>query len=143
VKLVLKIGVVWLIGAVVFASFLSYDNLISLLRLRNGVRTIGTVTALEPNNHRAVHYAYIVAGVNRSGVGMAGYGNPGFGALSVGREVVVYYSRANPNESCVGIPNELITSEIPPIVGAAVTFPIMIISAFAWSKDRFRRWLLS
>jgi hypothetical protein len=51
---------------------------------------------------------------------------PHLGILSlvaVGQNVIVYYASADPNESWVGIPGELVKNEIAPIITCGYHFP--------------------
>ena len=132
----------WLLGAVPLVLFLSRINLIHFEHLKNGMRTKGVVTALERGNHQAVHYSFVVAGRNHSGIGRAGFGNPEFGQLSLGEDVIVSYAASNPDESCLGIPEELINNEMTTIGLAALTFPIFAIAVNAFRFLRFRSWIL-
>jgi hypothetical protein len=120
---VAKIVVLWLVGALDITIPIYRLNMPHYQRLTRGVRGIGVVTALEPGNHQTVLYKFDAGGKTYSGAGRAGFGNPGFGGLSVGQSVIIYYDSDDPNESCVGIPAELIKNEIPPILGAGITFP--------------------
>jgi len=111
-------------------------------RLQHGLRTHGVVTALEPGNHQAVRYQFEVGSRSYSGVGSAGFGNPEFDSLSVGSSVIVYYLSDNPNESCIGIPSELIDNEVGALGLVAVFFPLFAIGAFTYRLRPFKEWLL-
>lgn len=133
----------WLLGAVPLVLFLSRINLIHFEHLKNGIRTKAVVTALEPGNHQAVRYSFVVAGRNYSGVGRAGFGNPEFGQLYLGEDLIISYAASNPDESCLGIPEELINNEITSIGLAALGFPIFAIAVNAFRFPQFRRWILA
>jgi hypothetical protein len=65
------------------------------------------------------------------------------GGLSVGQNVIVYYASADPNESCVGIPDELVKNEIAPIVLAGITFPVFALTVWTYRYAPFKRWLFN
>lgn len=140
---ILKVLMLWLIGAAAITIPLSRVNLLHYQRLAHGVRTNGVVTALEPDNHRAVRYSFSVADKRYSGVGKAGFGNPEFDGLSLGQGVIVYYISGNPDESCPGIPDKLIKNEIPPIILAGITFPAYALAVWSRRCAPFKRWLTS
>jgi hypothetical protein len=138
-----KTFVLWLLGALAITIPMSRENLVQFYRLRRiGVMASGVVTDLQPGNHQAVYYSYEVAGKAFSGIGRAGFGNPEFCCIRVGQTVIVYYLPHDPSESCVGLPNELIKNEVPPIVGAGITFPLFAMAVYASRYPRFKRWLL-
>jgi hypothetical protein len=68
------------------------------------MRTIGRVTAKEPENHNFVKYSFEVNGHTYSGLGTAGGENPGFHALEIGSSVVVHFDPVNPDISFLGDP---------------------------------------
>ena len=78
-----------------------------------------------------------------SGAGRVGFGNPEFGGLSVGQNVIVYYASADPNESWVGIPGELVKNEIAPIILAGITFPAFALTVWTYRYAPFKRWLFN
>src|SRR5262249_35854598 len=61
-------------------------------------------TSLEPTNHQAVRYRYVVDSEDYSGVGNAGHGNPDFERLTVGQRVLIYYDPKKPQVSFLGYP---------------------------------------
>ena len=138
----LRVILLWIVGALAITIPLSRVNLPHYQRLTHGVRTNGVVTALEPTNHQAVHYSFRVADKEYSGAGRAGFGNPEFGGLSVGQGVIVYYVSGDPNESCVGIPGELVKNEIAPIALAGIIFPAFALAVWTYRYASFKRWLL-
>jgi len=136
-----KFFALWLLGGVAITIPLSQINLVRFLRLkRQGIRTNGLVTDLEPTNHQAVHYSFKVAGRTYSGIGRAGFGNPEF-CLTRGQDLIVYYLPSDHFESCAGNPKELISNEVPPIVLAGITFPLFALGIYSWRFPPFRRWL--
>ncbi len=139
----LKVIVLWTAGALAVIIPLSRVNLPHYQHLPHGVRTRGMVTALEPTNHQAVRYSFRVADKEYLGAGRAGFGNPEFGDLSVGGNVIVYYVFAHPDESCVGIPDELVKNEVAPIVLAGITFPAFALTVWTYRYSRFKRWLFN
>lgn len=138
-----KIIVLWFAGAIAITLPLYRANLPHYERLKDGVHTKGTITALEPGNHQAVRYAFRVSGKVYTGVGRAGFGNPEFSDLSVGQAVIVYYKPDKPSESCIGIPRELIENEITPVLLAGVTFPAIMLAGWSFRSPRFKHWLLN
>jgi hypothetical protein len=132
VAALIKILVLWSAGAFAIAIPLYRLNMPHLLQLRRGVRGDGLVTALEPADHQAVRYKFDASGNTFSGVGRAGFGNPEFCCLSVGQNVIVYYDPADPSESCLGIPQELINNEIPPILLAGIVFPVLALAGWSY-----------
>jgi hypothetical protein len=143
IRFVLKALSLWLLGALAISIPLSRFNLVKFYHLnREGVRTNGVVTDLQAANHEAVYYKYEAVGEIHSGSGRAGFGNPEFCCLTVGQNVIVYYLRSQPSESCLGVPDDLIKNEVPPIALAAITFPIFAMVVYSYRIPRFKRWLL-
>jgi hypothetical protein len=143
IRFLLKSLSLWLLGALAISIPLSRFNLVRFYHLKHeGVQTNGIVTKLDASNHQAVYYEYEAAGQTHSGSGMAGFGNPEFCCLARGQKVIVYYLRSDPSTSCIGIPDDLIRNEVPPIVGAAVVFPILFIVVYSYRIPRFKRWLV-
>ena len=142
-RFLLKAFGLWILGALAISIPLCRINLIHFYRLkRSGVRTNGMVTALRASEHQAVYYKYEAAGQTYSGSGRAGFGNPEFCCLAVGQNVIVYYLPSHASESCIGVPDDLVGNEVPPIAGAGIAFPILAIAAYSWRIRSFRRWLL-
>jgi len=104
----------------------------------DGIRTTGTVTALEPENHQVVRYRYQVAGATYEGVGSVGVGNPGFNALDVGTSVMIYYERPNPRVSALGDPAPRLHNEIESVTLASFLVPTILVGAIAFRRT-FRR----
>jgi hypothetical protein len=142
-RLVIKIFALWVLGALVIVVPLSRFNLVRFYRLSQvGVKTSGVVTDLQPTNHESVYYSYEADGRAFNGVGRAGFGNPEFCCLKVGQPVIVYYLPNATQESCLGLPNELIKNEAPPIALAGIVFPLFALAVYASRIPRFKRWLL-
>src|SRR6476469_4879941 len=65
--------------------------------LRNfGVVNQGIVAAKRPDQHRSIIYYFKVDGIQYTGIGGGGFGNPDFDQLSVGDSVGVRYDPGNP-----------------------------------------------
>jgi hypothetical protein len=140
----LKVFGLWLLGALAIAIPISYEALPHFYRLkRDGVRTEGVITRLEPGNHRAVDYTYNVGGEVFSGIGRSGFGNPDFDRLAVGQEVIVYYLSYDSRESCLGIPDELFQNDLQPIILSGITFPLLALGVNSYRFPHFRRWLFA
>jgi hypothetical protein len=112
-KITLQQGVaVWLIstilGAVAGAIILGVPKYY-LLSTR-GVSSQGQITALEPNNHGTVIYAYTVGEASYQGMGHAGDINAHFDDLRAGQQVTIFYSPGKPQESCLGSPDKHLNS---------------------------------
>jgi hypothetical protein len=138
-----KILTLWLLCALAIVVPLSRINLARFYRLLHaGVETSGVVTDMQPTNHEAVYYSYEADGRAFTGVGTAGFGTPEFCCLKVGQPVIVYYLPNATQESCLGLPNELIKNEAPPIALAGITFPLFALAVYASRIPRFKRWLL-
>jgi hypothetical protein len=143
IRFIFKCFGLWLLGALAISIPLWRVDLVDFYRLKHeGVRINGVVTKLDPGDHQAVYYKYEVAGSIYTGIGRAGFGNPEFCCVTIGENVVVYYVRAKPSKSCIGIPDVLIKNDIVPIAFAAITFPIFAIFMYSYRIPRFKRWLL-
>jgi hypothetical protein len=133
----------WLVGALAIAIPLSNINLVRFYRLRQtDVAATGMVADLQSENHQSVYYSYEALGKSYSGIGRAGFGNPKFSSLTVGKPLIVYYLPNAPWVSCAGLPRQLVENEVPPIALAGLTFPFFAIAIYGWRYPRFRRWLL-
>ena len=138
----IKILVLWFAGALAIAIPLYRLNMPHYLQLTSGIRGNGVVTALEPADHQTVPCKFDASGKTYSGVGRAGFGNPEFCYLSVGQNVIVYYDPSDPSVSSLGIPQELIKNEVPPILLAAIAFPAFALAGWSYRYRPFRQWLL-
>jgi hypothetical protein len=94
-----------------------------------GVRASGRVTALEPENHQIVRYAYVVNGQQYTGVGRAGHGNPMFEDLKVSQEVMIHYDPAKPQSSSLGYPQARLSTNLWAAVMVAIVLPLFLVFA--------------
>jgi hypothetical protein len=139
---VIKLVPLWIILAILVAAIASGRNFIRYRQLTDGgIAIAGTVTQLEPANHRFVHYSYLVSGRSFSGRGRAGFGNPEFEDLRVGDVVSVSYLPENEDLSCLGDPHELLRRTERFMLSTAVVFPTLVLLAFYWRYPGFRTWL--
>jgi hypothetical protein len=99
---------VWLVSTAAFAiAGASILNLSKFYHLtKRGVHDIGSVTALEPNNHNAVYYAYVVNRQGYSGVGTASSIDRKSETMTIGEAVPIMYDSADPESSCLGNADE-------------------------------------
>lgn len=88
-----------------------------------GVALEATIIRLEPDNHRFVHYKYIVDKKEYYGVGNAGRGNAAFDDLGVGQAVLSYYSPANPSVSVLGNPRSHFQTALAGLLFLALVLP--------------------
>lgn len=140
----------WFAGAVVAALCIALPiaslNARTFYKLSHrGVATQGTVSRLEPENHRTVYYEYEVGERSYSSAdqGGAGAGIPDFERLTVGDAVQVYYLPEQPSVSCLGNPHSLLANELIPLGLMIVIGPLFVIVANAARYPRFRNWLLA
>lgn len=114
-------------------------NIPSLYPLaRRGVKTVGTVTDFEPNNHRTVHYAFEADGKAFSGSQEGGVDG---GATTTSAKHAVFYLPENPNTSCIGDPKPMLWNEVITIgLGIFIFVPFALLGARMKSPG-FRRWL--
>jgi hypothetical protein len=91
-----------------------------------GTSTRGHITAIEPNNHRSVHYVYTVGNNTYSGVGHGGAGNPDFEYLAVGQDVMVFYDPSNPQDSILGYPEQHFSVDIGGVIFVAIVLPLFV-----------------
>jgi hypothetical protein len=71
----------------------------------HGVRVPAVITALEPNNHRAVHYTFNADGISVQTFGQGGIDGR-FDDLKVGQVVTAQYLPSNPRTSRLGDPRQ-------------------------------------
>jgi Protein of unknown function (DUF3592) len=118
---------VWLVLTVVFAAIglvgLDWPKWYGVAK--RAVRTEGTVTGKEPENHQFIRYSYEVGGQAYSGLGSAEYGNPTFEQLNIGDQVNVFYDSDNPSESILGEPEAQATSITIVVLFVAIAFPLL------------------
>ena len=118
---------IWFVLSIVFAA-------IALVGLdwqkwhgvaKRAVRTEGTVTGKEPENHQFIRYSYRVGGQVYSGLRSAEYGNPTFEQLNIGDRVNVFYDSDNPSASILGDPQGQATSITIGALFVAIAFPVV------------------
>jgi hypothetical protein len=132
----------WLVGAVLIAVVIGSINVPHLYSLvRRGVPTCGTVFEREPKNHNSVHYSYEVNGKTYTGVQQGGVGSEGTAYSPDCFGYVVYYLPENPERSCIGYPEPMLTNDIIPIVLAMLTAPLFALFVARGRYPAFRRWL--
>lgn len=89
------------------AAWLAREQWPKHLRLlREGTPTTGVVTAKGLGGGEAVNYSYWVDGSLHSGIGRAGFGTASFDKLEVDDNVLVVYSKKDPDVSTLGDPKE-------------------------------------
>jgi hypothetical protein len=89
----------------------------------------GQVTALEPTNHQAVRYKYVVDSNEYTGRGNAGHGNPLFENMRVGQTVLVFYDPANPQLSSLGRPEARLYGNLWVAVMVAIILPTLLVAS--------------
>lgn len=72
---------------------------------KHGVQVPAVITALEPNNHRAVHYTFYANGAPIQTSGQGGIDGK-FDDLKVGQAVTARYLPSNPRISRLGDPRQ-------------------------------------
>jgi hypothetical protein len=77
---------------------------------KRGVHDAGRVTALEPDNHNAVYYSYVVNHQGYSGVGAASSIGRKSEMMTTGETVPIVYDSADPESSCLGDADEKLGS---------------------------------
>ena len=95
---------------------------------RPGVAVEGVAREWKP--HQEVGFSFEVNGRTYRGIGRSDIG--GFGRISIGDKVPVYYLVDNPEVNCLGDPKQLYSAELPGLVGNALLFPTMIVCALIW-----------
>jgi hypothetical protein len=118
---------IWFVITVVFAAtgvvVLDWQKWYGVAK--RAVRTKGTVTGKEPDNHQFIRYSYEVDGQVYSDFGSAEYGNPTFEQLNIGDQVNVFYDSDNPSKSILGEPEEQATSMMILALFVAIAFPLV------------------
>jgi hypothetical protein len=129
----------WLAGALLIAVGLGQFNMPRLYPLmRRGVKTCGTITGFEPNNHRTVHYSFQAHEKTYSGAQEGGE-EVDWSANCGGH--VVYYLPENPYVSCIGDPAPMLKNEVVSIILPMLVFPPFALLGWRWRFPRFRNWL--
>jgi hypothetical protein len=78
------------------------------LLAQTGHKTLGRVTAKEPQNHQLIRYEYHVDGQRYAGECNAGFGGlPPFDQIRVGDSIAVTYSLERPSISIGGDPKDM------------------------------------
>ena len=111
----------FIIGKLIFPS----DDLDSFIT--NGIKVEATVEKKEPDNHQHVIYTYTVNEKKYTGIGNAGYGNPGFENLQIGQKIMAYYDSNTPEKSILGNPKLYIKGDSNAIYFLTLIGPIFII----------------
>ena len=138
-----KIAVLWIVLGLIFAAigtnvgyFFKYRQL-----LARGSNASGTVTRLEPSNHRFVDYAFEASGRTYFLKGRAGFGKPEFEQLKFGDAVSIRYLPDDPSTSCLGDPGLLLRNEEQTIFGMIIIFPTFVLAVLSVKYFGFRAWL--
>lgn len=112
----------WLIltlGCAVFAAIIldipRYYNL-----TRRGVQTIGQVVSKDPEQHRTVHYKYVVEGKSYTWGGFSGDIGRDFDEIKVGDPAPCVYDSVKPSSSTLGDPRPQLDS----LVRGAIFFTL-------------------
>ena len=103
---------------------------------QSAVKTVGKVTAKEPDNHNFIRYAFEADHIWFHGVGHAGGENPPFDELEVGAPVIVYYDSENPDSSFLGNPKDQAASMTAGLIFITLVGPLL--SMFGLCR---KRWL--
>lgn len=90
---------------------------------------IGKSSAKE----RLVHYAFQGPVKIVTAAGTAGYGNPEFDALQDGDGVLVYFLPSDPDQSCLGIPEERLRAQHVAMVW--MLLPAGVAAAWGLSRE--------
>lgn len=90
-----------------------------------GKQIYARVVAKEPENHQTIRYVFDLNGVEYTGSGAAGAGNPSFQEIQIGDDVVVFYNPSNPQESILGNPWEDLGAQYTGIMFSTIVFPIL------------------
>ena len=100
---------------------------------RDGVRVEGWVIGKSSAKERLVHYAFQGPVKIVTAAGKAGYGNPEFDALQEGDTLIVYFLPSDPNQSCLGIPEERLREQH--VVMVWLLLPAGIAAAWGLSRE--------
>jgi hypothetical protein len=139
-KRTLEYIAVWVTAALVIGLLLGSLNLARFSALASdGVKTFGTVFALEPSNHQTVHYTYQAGRATYKGLGTVGEGNPSFGSLSHGDSILLYYAATNPASSALGDPHARLRNEIISVAIPVLLFPSILVFGFIRKRRRSRQ----
>ncbi len=100
---------------------------------RYAARTPAIITALEPNNHRSVHYSYHVGSASFDAVDQGGIEGR-FDDLKIGQEVTAHFLPANPHIVRLGSPRNALMNDIIP-------FALFLIFLTAILTYQFRKYI--
>jgi Protein of unknown function (DUF3592) len=103
-----------------------------------GVFVQGRVVDVLPDQHGSVRYVYSVAGRNYSGQMQPRPPNRGLGELSRGDTLVVYYDPTQPQESVLGDPRQMLTTERMIVGMATVILPTGLLMSMRWYRKKVR-----
>jgi len=132
----------WFAGALLVAFGIGQFNVPLLYRLtRRGVKTCGTVTGFEPNNHRTVHYSYRVNDKTYSGAQEGGVGGEASASSNDCEGNVVFYLPERPDVSCISDPAPMLKNEIITVILAMLFIPSFLLLSARSRSPAFRRWL--
>jgi len=141
-----KFMLLWFVLASLIAIMLYPMNMPRLRPLATkGIKTCGTVTSFEPNNHQEVHYSFVANGKTYSGAQQGGRGDQrdAFPCAASPPGLIVYYLPESPEISCLGDPKSLRENEEISIGLAMVILPLFALFGSRWRFPRFRQWLAS
>ncbi len=132
----------WFIAAMLIAAGLGSLNVPSLYPLvRRGVKTTGTITVFEPNNHRTVHYFFETNGKLYSTSQQGGVDGEPIDASSVSTKHVVFCLPENSSVSCMGNPEPMLRNDSISIILAMLLFPPLALLRWRRQFPKSRRWL--
>ena len=133
--------VVWIVLAGGFYTIAYFaTGQVDLQYLANaGIHTKGKVLAKQPGNHNAIVYTYKVNGIDYTGSGRAGDGNPQFDQLKAGDEISVVYDPENNLVSVPGDPSPLVEANNRLILKVAIIGSSIPISLIAVAYFLYRR----
>lgn len=106
-----------------------------------GIPVYGRVVSKDEENHRLVVYSYDVDGVQYTGSGHGGAGNPPFDQIVVGQEILVFYDREKREDSIMGYPQTDLQSTNQFVWAITITlpiFPVIAIGALLFGLHRHR-----
>ena len=123
--------VLWFVSTGAFAiggaGILNLPRSYSLTK--RGVHVTARVTSVEPNNHNAVYYSYVVNQQGYSGVGTASSIGRKSEMITTGETVPIVYDSADPESSYLGDANEQFKSLTHGVIflACAPTFTLFVL----------------
>lgn len=106
-RLLIVFFLIWIIlfgvAHTIFYFALGIERLDALKNF--GKTTNGIVAAKYPHDHQSIVYYYTIDGIQYTGSGSAGKGNPDFDSLQIGDKVIVKYDEQGPLNSYLGYPD--------------------------------------